>query len=289
MITERMSPRRTVYLWLDGLRRVSASAKPVSDLIEDRVVELSEPILAMTASSPAADPEKMLALLRSDRYASSAQRYLMNNWILNLGLPDSADPASRQAHLAACAAGAQEALARLAGESIPGKATAAGISDMMDRIAAELRSPDNPGHERHGEGTGILLREVIGLPGDADVCLMVTDPAVLRNAVAALRQLGVALGDDLTASAGDDLASARRRASEETYEAADFGDFAVEADSGWEVEGDRHRRTVFLDAGGPESKAMVFAVEFLSGSDRLAGAPEFTLPARSIEDVDPAP
>ncbi len=66
-----------------------------------------------------------------------------------------------------------------------------------------------------------------------------------------------------------DLFFARQLAAQRIFEDWDFGDLAVEAQNGWEHDGQgRFERRAFFDTGAEETAAATFAVEFEPGSHK---------------------
>ena len=61
-------------------------------------------------------------------------------------------------------------------------------AELTTEVAKKLFAKDLV---NHGEGSGILLREAVGLPGDEESCKLIIEPAQLGNALLALRKLGV--------------------------------------------------------------------------------------------------
>ncbi|MEP3666047.1 MAG: hypothetical protein ABJN42_04845 [Roseibium sp.] len=187
MITERMNPRLTMLNWLQGLKRAAQSGP--DEYLEDKILEMSEPMMAMTASSEAADPIKMRALLERDDFSATARKYLIKNWPLNIGLREGSSELDKARYDEKILKGVNQALAGIWFETGPvTEASGKALSDRIDAVAEKLTEDDR---DLHGEGTGILLREVIGLPGDAYVCALIQDEDVLENALLGLRQLGV--------------------------------------------------------------------------------------------------
>lgn len=100
----------------------------------------------------------------------------------------------------------------------------------------------------------------------------------------------VDLRDDRPQMRQRDLHDARRLKAERLFEDQDFDDLDVEGVDGWAFDGDnRFERTVFLDNGGEDSVAMVYAVAFAPGSADDFSV-EFTLPERLDADKEgPSP
>lgn len=185
MITSRQnSPRQNVFLWLSQLRRSAASEK--AEFTEEKIREISEPMLAMTASANSADPEKMRQLVESDGYPRQVIAYMAKEWVLNTGIePRTQESIIRDAHRATAALKTLKdsvgTLSVLTGEA---------ISDLIEKVAdTAWRTPEGFANGQ-GHGTPVLIREALGLPGDHDVCAMVTDLRVVINAVRALDRLG---------------------------------------------------------------------------------------------------
>lgn len=184
MITRRTTPRTTVHLWLAQLARTATSENAEHTL--EKLRETAEPILAMTASSEAAPAADMNTLLDSGRYIKVARRYLKDNWVMLTGLKSDPFAPGEEAMTQA----ATEAVSKLIeAVEIEGCENIPLVSAICDRIAEDLASMDKSGRGLHGEGTGILLREILGLPGDAYVANLITDEAVAKNMREALTQL----------------------------------------------------------------------------------------------------
>lgn len=191
MITERMNPRLTVFNWLGTLHRKAVGEK--AEHTAEEILELAEPMLSMTAASEAADPEKMRALVEGDRYPAIAQKYLEKNWVLITGMPPRGE-FEKKAYQAVVSNAAREATRRLTDH------VTASRPDSLEKIVAITEQVGKvlsgiPGAESamHGDGTAILLREAIGLPGDEGVALMVRDDQVVLNAALAIRKLGATI------------------------------------------------------------------------------------------------
>lgn len=188
MIADRTNPRTHVFLWLCQIRRVAEGEK--AEYTADKVRELSEPILAMTASSEAADPKSMSALVERPDFPKKAAAYLAKNWFLNIGIPDSV--AATEAFEERCRNGAEAALAALRAQ--PGSVTEMTGKAVSDRIEALADDQFRTGvgfAAGQGHGTPVLLREALGLPGDHAACVAETRSEVLMNAARALTALGV--------------------------------------------------------------------------------------------------
>lgn len=180
MITERMNPRRTVAIWLQQMTRSANSEK--ANYTRDMLVEFSEPILSMTAAAEAALPVKMKMLLESGTYPRKAIKYFEDNLILNTGLrelDDAGKPINWDFEGTDVARQALTALVERTSDE--GYGDPLKVSRICDEIAMELSQKDNPMHKMHGEGTGILLREILGLPGDASFAETLTDERVIDN------------------------------------------------------------------------------------------------------------
>lgn len=188
MITERMNPRQTMLVWLGNLHRKAVGEK--AEHTAEEIESLAEPMLSMTASSEAADPSKMRSLIEGGRYPATAQRYLERNWALITGLPPR-EPSENERHKVAVGNAASEAIRRLTDHvSAAGPDTLQKIVQITRQVAKVLSGNPGESSKMHDDGTAILLREAIGLPGDEGVALMVSDDRVVLNAALALGTLG---------------------------------------------------------------------------------------------------
>ena len=193
MITERPSstPRVMVELWLrEAMKRAENEG---AEFTVDKLAEISEPILSMVASSEAADPQKMRDLVARTDWPNRAHVYLTRNAPLLTGISGSSG-------LDASEMQTREAIARkiitqirvTAGVVTDGSAET--LSAIAEQVAKDLR-PENRlvGHNNlwDGDAAAVLVREVLGLPGDHERCLEVTDPQILRNALDGMAGLGV--------------------------------------------------------------------------------------------------
>jgi hypothetical protein len=203
MITNRTTPRRAVEQWLiDAVRKAVAEK---AQLTAESLLEGSQAFLAMTASSDEADPAEMATLLNRGDFERRANRYLEKNWTLNTGVtldqsgafaeiqrrdfPKAADQALQ---------GLREAAGHLSDVSGPV------IADLTEKVMDSLTDKSNPLHHLHGEGTGILLREVLGMPGDVAPCRNITDTGVLTCALRAMHLLGVDVAPEAYRSLEDE-------------------------------------------------------------------------------------
>ena len=191
MITKRMNNREAVYMWLAEIAKMANSEN--AQFTKDHVEKIAEPIFSNLASSNAADPVKMKDLLESGRYPTKAVKYLEKNWFINIGIPDMpGTEASKAAFDGRCQEAAVQALRIMTREMGPvSDITGKGISDSIEAISQDHFITKEAFEKDMGHGAPILLREMLGLPGDTDVCEMVTDPAVLENAGRALQALGI--------------------------------------------------------------------------------------------------
>lgn len=196
MITERMNNRQIVYLWLAEMSKTAHSEK--AEFTQNKIEEMAEPIFSNLASSNAADPARMKDLLESGRYPKKAVEYLTKNWFINIGIPDiPGTEASKAAFDGRCQQAAVRALRILTAEMGPvSEITGKAISDSIEEISKRHFVTKEGFAKDFGHGAPILLREMLGLPGDADVCEMMTDKAVLENAAHALEALGVTVEPD---------------------------------------------------------------------------------------------
>lgn len=184
MITKRINARRTVEVWLNEVIATAKAEK--AEITQDKLETLREPLMYMTASSEAADPEEMEKIL-TGRYEEKVVKYLQKNWSL-VGLKGSEKTCPE-----ATARIAISGLSKVAGEFSDGSAK--GIISLTERAAMYASSFDEI-PEASEEAVSILLREALGLPGDAAHAGLITDNAVLRNALDGLSQLGVAVQPD---------------------------------------------------------------------------------------------
>lgn len=200
MITGRTTPRTVMTQWLSELNK-GALAEGAEHTSEN-LTGLSQSILTMVASSDEADIDKMKALTSKDSFQDHAKRYMLRNWFLNTGLNVVKQPESVRIHLSEVSGAIDEAintLVQVAGEvdDISGPR----IAEMTNQVAETLGHKDHPSHELHGEGTAILLREVLGMPGDERPCKNITNKEQLEVALNAMVKLGV----DVTPTAYVDL------------------------------------------------------------------------------------
>ncbi|WP_411839859.1 hypothetical protein [Paracoccus sp. ME4] len=194
MITERMNPRQTMLIWLGNLHRKAVDEK--AEHTAEEIESLAEPMLAMSAASEAAEPSKMRTLIEGERYPASVQKYLVRNWALITGLPPR-DPAEMEHHKTAVEQAASEAVRRLTDHASAARPdTLEKIVQITGQVAKVLSGIPGESAKMHGDGTAILLREAIGLPGDEGVALMIGDDRVVLNAALAMRKLGAEI--DLT-------------------------------------------------------------------------------------------
>lgn len=196
MITKRMNNREAVYMWLAEIAKMANSEN--AQFTKDHVEKIAEPIFSNLTSSNAADPAKMKELLDSGRYPTKAVKYLEKNWFINIGIPDMpGTPASHALFNGRCQEAAVQALRIMTEEMGPvSEITGKAISDSIEEISKRHFVTTEGFAKDFGHGAPILLREMLGLPGDADVCEMVTDKAVLENAAHALEALGVMVEPD---------------------------------------------------------------------------------------------
>lgn len=203
MITKRTTPRRVVLQWLtDAVAKARAEK---AELTAETLIETSEGFMAMTAACEAPEPAEMMSVVTRIDFPARALKYLERNWCLNTGLlvgnglvPSEAErTAVKEAVIQA-----YEALQHAAGTmtDISGSL----ICDITERAASSLSVDTNALKGLHGEGTGILLREILGMPGDVAACMNITNPASLHCALLALEQLGI----DVTHEAFDKVTPA---------------------------------------------------------------------------------
>lgn len=209
MITNRRgnSPRNMAEVWLRELLQV-ANAEGARHTAA-RVISLSEPLIMMAASSGPADPDEFSQILSSGEYPERAERWMLRNATLLTGIEtasrlDPVEVASRSR----VASRILTNLPALAGTVFD--ASGAALSDMAEKVSEGLKmDKDEPDQEIWaGDGVAVLIREVSGLPGDADICAEVRDPRVLANALEALSQLGVTVDPEARASVAPDDGSA---------------------------------------------------------------------------------
>lgn len=157
----------------------------------------------MTAASEAADPELMKALLGKDSFKVRAVRYMDKNAFVGLGLPPVAGLAAKISFADLSLNFAEAAIATLEGLRLEaGDLTGKRLSEMLDEASARMPKDYPNSVEGTDDDLATLLREVVGLPGDAYVCEMITDPAVLANAGHALRRLGAEVAPEAFADLG---------------------------------------------------------------------------------------
>ncbi|MBW3243717.1 hypothetical protein KUV57_13675 [Epibacterium sp. DP7N7-1] len=202
MITKRTTPRRVVEQWLTEAVRKAVTEK--ATLTAESLLDTSQAFLAMTASSDEADPDDMEKILNRSDFLLRACRYFEKNWTLNTGLTlDESGAFSeiqrndfRQA-VDQVLEGLREAAGRVTEISGPA------ITELTETVMTNLIDKSNPLHSLHGEGTGILLREVLGLPGDVAPCRNVTDVRVLTCALRAMHLFGVDVAPEAYESLND--------------------------------------------------------------------------------------
>lgn len=212
MITERTTVRTNVAQWLNKIAMVARSEKAGGT--EEMVIETSEPILYMCASQGAAPADKMRALLERGDFERKAQKYLATNAILLLGIQKGGESA-REAHTRECEEVATHML-RVLRETAPViiSLRPEALVRVTDAVNMTLRSfpmAEGPSERSRitraqeifgGDAPSILLREVMGLPGDEDATLSVTDADVAFNAGLALRALGAEVAPEAFAAIG---------------------------------------------------------------------------------------
>lgn len=204
MITQRTNLRMNVHQWLMEIAR-TAKAENAEHTLE-KIQEIASPILAMTAASEAADPVKMQGFLRQETFPERAERYIQRNAGLAVGLPPIGNDVSLAAKVGyedSCRDYARAALVTLRGLRIEaGDITGKGLSDKIEATSATMPKTFPNAVEGPDSDLSTLLREVVGLPGDACICELITDPAVLANAGHALRQLGAEVAPEAFVALG---------------------------------------------------------------------------------------
>lgn len=202
MITLRTTHREAVFRWVNEIARLAHSEK--AEFTLERIHTLSEPIFSMLAASSAADPQEMAVLVARADFPDRAERYLSKNAFLNIGIFAPKSSSGREAFVARSRAVAQDALAIFVREMpIVESLSGAHISNLIDALAEAHFCTPAGFAAGHGHATPILLREVLGLPGDAEVCEREDRPEVLINAGRALRALGVELAPAITEKLDD--------------------------------------------------------------------------------------
>lgn len=201
MITNRTNARDVVFRWLLEIAKTAKSEN--ADRTLEKTMTLAEPILSQVASSPAADPEKMTALVARDDFAAIARLYVSKNAFVNLGIFTPGNTAVREVFIAKCRSVSEEAIdifVKNVGTitDLSGR----GISDAIEAVSVKHFCTEAGFAAGHGYGTPILLREMLGLPGDADVCATETRPQVLLNAGKALFAIGVSLSVEARSTSG---------------------------------------------------------------------------------------
>lgn len=203
MITNRTTPRRAVEQWLiDAVRKAVAEK---ASLTAENLLDGSQAFLAMTASSDEADPDEMSKILNRGDFTRRASRYLDKNWTLNTGLTLDEDGAFSEIQRRDFPKAADQALEGL--REAAGRVTeinGPSIAELTEVVVINLTDKSNPLHALHGEGTGILLREVLGMPGDIAPCCNITDTGVLTCALRAMHLLGVDVAPEAYASLDDE-------------------------------------------------------------------------------------
>lgn len=203
MITNRTTPRRIVEQWLiDAVRKAIAEKAP---LTAENLLDSSQSFLAMTASSDEAAPDEMSRILNRGDFIRRASRYLDRNWTLNTGLTLDESGAFSEIQRRDFPKAADQALQTL--RELAGRVTeisGPAIADLTEAVMTKLCDKENPLHDLHGEGTGILLREVLGMPGDVTPCRNITNNDVLTCALRAMHLLEVDVAPEAYAALEDE-------------------------------------------------------------------------------------
>lgn len=196
MITERTNPRMTQAIWLGQIWRGAIAERAHSTA--DHIIDLSQAQIAMTADCDEADPVKMRKLVKAATFPRRARRYLERNWVLNTGLSRDRDQVSIALASKRTEKAIDQALEglRLSATKLT-EASGPEFVRITDRVAEALSGETNTLRDLHGEGTGVLLREILGLPGDAAHCEKLTNPEVLECALLALERFGVTVAPEL--------------------------------------------------------------------------------------------
>lgn len=203
MITDRVSHRSIVALWLAEIAKTSHAEK--APITESKIIEMSEPILHMVASENAAPADRMRKLLDLGNYEDKAFRYLAKNAMILVGIREGADEAAVTNHDRTCRQIAREILDHMTHHI--GQVTSLepqAIVDQTERVNLTLRESHvaDVNNIYSGDASTILMREVLGLPGDYTAMMSLRDPEVAVNAGLALRRLGIDVSPEAFTSIG---------------------------------------------------------------------------------------
>ncbi|MFG6080493.1 hypothetical protein ACEUZ9_001097 [Paracoccus litorisediminis] len=192
MITDRITPRQTVKTWLDQLAAGARAEK--ASTTQETIVEMSSALLSMVTSSHTVDPAKMRELIEGGDFVKRALTYFAKNWVLVSGIAGERNPVliARQGEEAKLAAHIA-LLTMVTQASDLDQISGPALVDLTESAGSDLSRRPDQGNPWPADAIAILLREVLGLPGDAQPAREVDDPAVLLNAARALVTLGARL------------------------------------------------------------------------------------------------
>lgn len=196
MITKRITFRQTVAIYLSEILTAARNEKAAQTelVIDDNV----EPILSLTAYGGAAPVPDMLALLEKDNFPNTAMRYLDKNWLLIDGIVRAAEIRRPDGTLTLAGSWRKSEISRLLEElktAIP-PITSFDLPGLLADIDSAALAFKGNRAKVHADSVAVLIRETIGLPGDADVAARMPQEQV-QIAVMALAKLGVTVEPDL--------------------------------------------------------------------------------------------